>query len=294
MSSPFSSHRTKVLAERALSLLLTASALGLYAPRASGQDEKAACTQAYEQAQVSRRNNQLKRAREELKVCAREACPAIVRSDCITWLDEVQAIYPSLAIRAVKDGSDIASVKVTEDNEVVATRLDGSSLDVEPGEHSFLFETEGAPPVNVTIVARERQKDRIVPVNFVSASHAVQAGAETTTTSYSRPTPVGVWVLAGVGVAGIATFAALGTIGTNQINALSGTCSPNCTSDQVSPIKTDYVVADIGLGVGSAALAGALIWYLLRPREMSSPGPKDALVVAPTRGGATLQLTENF
>ena len=70
----------------------------------------------------------------------------------------VQVQYPSIAIRATKDGADIANVTVVEDNEVIETRLNGMSLLVEPGEHKFRFETEGAPPVFVTLVAHEREK----------------------------------------------------------------------------------------------------------------------------------------
>jgi hypothetical protein len=219
-----------------------------------------------------------------------------VRNDCITWLDQVQTAFPSLTIRAVKDGSDTANVKVIEDNEVVATRLDGTSLEVEPGEHSFRFETDGAPPVTMTIVVREREKDRVVPVTFVSPHHAAQTGGEGSA-GPSRPVPVGVWVLGGVGVAGLATFAVLGTVGKNDESSLRSSCSPNCSSDSIDKVRSEYVGADVALGVGAAALVASGVWYLLRPGKNEGeavPAAPQGITVAPGRDGAMLQFRGRF
>jgi hypothetical protein len=291
MRSPSVTPRISKLVARGFSVAAVLSAFALHAP-AAGADEKSACVASYERSQVLRRDHRFARAREELRSCSRVACPALVRNDCITWLDQVQTAFPSIAIRALKDGSDVANVKVIEDNEVVATRLDGSSLEVEPGEHNFRFETDGAPPVTMTLVVREREKDRVIPITFTSPHSAV---ATDDSANVSRPTPVGVYALAGVGVAGIATFAIVGAIGKSKDTNLEGSCSPNCAQSSISAVKTDYIVADVGLGVGAAALVSAGIWYLTRPRqtEGTSP-PKDGLAVNPTRGGATVGWSGTF
>jgi hypothetical protein len=286
------------IASRALAAWLVATlGVSVGMSRARAADETGACVAAYERSQVLRRDHKLGRAREELRVCARAACPALVRNDCVNWLDQVQTAFPSLAIRAVKDGNDVAKVRVTQDNEVVATRLDGTSLEVEPGEHGFRFETDGAAPVTMTVVVREGEKDRVVPVAFVSPHHRA-AGSEAAPGDAgpsSRPIPVGVFVLGGVGVAGIATFAALGSIGKSDENSLRTSCSPNCSPGAIDKVRTEYVAADVGLGVGAAALVAAGVWYMLRPgKTEAAPAPQDGLVVAPGRGGAAIEWTGRF
>jgi hypothetical protein len=282
------------LAGRALStVILAASALSVCTAQARAADETSACLASYERAQVSRRDHRLGRARDELRSCSRAACPSLVRNDCITWLDQVQTAFPSLTIRAVKDGADVASVKVVEDNEVVATRLDGTSLEVEPGEHRFRFETNDAPPVSMTIVVREREKDRVVPVAFVSPHHA--AAPEAVDAAASRPVPLGVWVLGGVGLAGIASFVVLGSIGKSDEGTLQRSCSPNCSTGSIDKVRTEYMAADVGLGVGAAALVTAGVWTLLRPaRTEGPPAPQDGIVIIPGRGGAVLEYGGRF
>ena len=53
------------------------------APAAQADEVKDACVSAYEQSQLARRNGDLARARQELRSCARAACPSLVRNDCV-------------------------------------------------------------------------------------------------------------------------------------------------------------------------------------------------------------------
>ncbi len=285
MSASASPARRPSGGARLLAACAVIASLAALAPSA-GADEKSACVASYERSQVLRRDHRFQRAREELKSCSRVSCPALVRNDCITWLDQVMTAYPSIAIRAVKDGADVANVKVIEDNEIVATRLDGTSLEVEPGEHSFRFETEGAPPVVLTLVVREREKDRVVPVSFVSPHHVDVAAPLLAT----RPTPIGVYALAGLGVVGGVSFAVLGGVGKGDESSLRGSCSPSCSQSSIDKVRSEYVAADVALGVGGAALVAAGVWYLLRPShaEEASPAPA-GVAVAPSRGGAVVE-----
>ena len=56
---------------------------------------KQRCKQAYEAAQEHRLAKRLIEARHELRACVVDACPAFVRKDCGTWLDEVEAAIPT-------------------------------------------------------------------------------------------------------------------------------------------------------------------------------------------------------
>ena len=79
--------------------LVVAFGLTLVALPASAQN-KAECVAAAQDAQDLREKNELQAAREKLLICAREACPKIVRVDCAKWLDEVQTSMPSIVVRA--------------------------------------------------------------------------------------------------------------------------------------------------------------------------------------------------
>jgi len=267
----------------------------LHAPEARGTDEKNSCVASYDSSQELRRDQRLGRAREELRSCSRAACPALVRTDCIAWLEQLQAEFPTLAIRAEKDGSDVANVKVIVDNEVVATRLDGSSLEVEPGEHTLRFETDGAAAVVLKLVVREREKDRLVPVSFVSASHAPEGAASTETPRFSRTVPLGIFVLGGIGVAGFLTFGVLGLVGRNGESSLESTCKPDCSQAAIGKVRTEYIVADAALGIGAAALVSAGLWYFLRPRRpYEAPPNPGGVALVPGRDGAVLKWNGTF
>ena len=285
---------------RLLALAVGLASLPLAASPAAAADDKAACVASYERSQTLRKEHHLHKAREELRSCSRSVCPVLVRSDCVTWLDEVQVALPTVAIRASKDGADVAAVRVIEDGEMVASKLDGTSLDVEPGEHTFRFETDGAPPITVTLVIHEHEKDRVVPVVFV-APHAegdgvvVESGQGTTAV---RPVPLGVWVLGGVGVAGLATFGILGGIGKSNESSLRSSCSPDCSSSSIGKVRGEYIGADVALGVGAASLVSAAVWYLLRPTHTETGEPAPASVpqvgMVPRAGGGVLQWNGSF
>jgi hypothetical protein len=238
-------------------------------------DEKTACVTAYERSQVLRKEGKLRRAREELRTCSRGTCPALVRAE--------------------KDGADVAAVRVVEDNEVIATRLDGKAIELEPGEHVFRFETDGAPPVSLTMVVHEAEKNRVVPVHFAGphkeplASAASADGADTT----SRPVPVGVYALGGVGLAGLAGFTVLGAIGKSNESSLKSSCSPNCAKSDIDSVRAKYLAADVSLAIGVASLATAAIWYLARPTE-HAPSALTAFTVSPTPSGASLSYASTF
>ena len=281
-------------------LAWAACSLPLTLSSGAAADDKSACVASYERSQTLRKEHHLRKAREELKSCSRNVCPVLVRSDCVTWLDEVQSALPSIAVRASKEGADVVSVRVIEDGEVVATKLDGTSLEVEPGAHSFRFETDGAPTVALDLLIHEHEKDRVVPVTFATprAEGAAAIGESGPGTVTSRPVPVGVWILGGAGVAGLATFGILGGIGKSNQSSLQSTCSPDCSSSSISKVRGEYTGADVAAGIGAASLLSAAVWFLLRPErtEAEAPAPATAAQVgmAPRAGGGVVQWNGSF
>jgi hypothetical protein len=119
------------------------------------------CIEANTRGQELRRDGKLSAAREQLRLCANPACPALVRDDCARRLDELDKIQPTIVF-VTKDaaGNDVAGVAVAVDGRPLAARLDGSELLVDPGEHVFTFTAPGQPPISRTLLLAAGEKDR--------------------------------------------------------------------------------------------------------------------------------------
>ena len=137
---------------------------------------KARCAEANANAQDLRREGKLSAARETLRKCADAACPGLVRDDCNRRLDEVERVQPTIVFDA-KDasGKDVSAVRVTVDGTVVADRITGLPLLVDPGEHVFAFEVAGQSPVTEVFVIKEGEKERRERIVLGGASPAPQS-----------------------------------------------------------------------------------------------------------------------
>ena len=125
------------------------------------------CITAYEDSVPLRKNHQLKAARAKLLTCSSESCPADVRAECIGRLPEIDASMPTVVFEA-KDaaGTMVFAVKVKMDGELLAERLQGSALPIDPGEHTFTFEAAGRPSVEKHLMIFEGEKLRRERVEF--------------------------------------------------------------------------------------------------------------------------------
>jgi hypothetical protein len=259
------------------------------APTSARADDQAACTKSYENAQILKKNRQYIAARRELLVCLRE-CPAVVQRECGRWFDGLESVVPSIVIHTEAAGEDRSDVKVEIDGKVLAERVDGKGIDVDPGQHDLTFSLAGFPSVKKNIVMHEGEQLRVIRVLFEKP----EAGAKVVAPpAMYRPVPAAVYVAGGIGVAGIIGFAAFGSFANSQRDHYENSCSPHCVDAAVNAVHTNYLIADISLGVGLAALAtGAVIW-LVRP---SVPAVSEGAVVAvaPTHGGAIFSGTLRY
>jgi hypothetical protein len=131
-------------------LALIVAGLMVSAARA---DQKQACSDAYQQAQILREQHKLVASREQLRVCAEASCPGFITKDCTQWLKEIDPRVPSVVLTAKNaSGADVTDVKVTVDGAPLVTKLDGLAVDVDPGQHTFHFEgAEGAAEQKVLV-----------------------------------------------------------------------------------------------------------------------------------------------
>jgi hypothetical protein len=151
---------------RRLFLAATLTTFAFAPARAARADiTKDECIDANGRAQDLRRDGKLLAAREQLRECASAPCPAMVREDCASRLDELQRAQPTIVFE-VRDelGVNLTAVRVTVDGTAITDRLDGAPLPVDVGEHVFAFATADRAPVTRTLVIVEGQKERRVRI----------------------------------------------------------------------------------------------------------------------------------
>jgi hypothetical protein len=295
---------------RIVVLASAGAAVAITAPvrRAHADDrpDKQACVAAYEEAQQLRKDGKLTSSRARLLVCAQDSCPAVVRKDCTVWLAEVEQATPTVVLAARSpSGQDAVDVTVSLDGKPLAKRLDGKALPLDPGPHTFRFELPSAqvPAREETILLHEGERNRQVLADFQppAAAPSGAAGAAAAPSSAPlpapmrpAPTPVGAYVLGGLGVAGLGVFTAFGLLGLSAKSDLDArACRPGCPQGDVDAVKQKFLIADIGLGVGAVSLGIATVLYLARG-EVPANEPSVALDVLPARGGAALGLRGAF
>lgn len=273
------------------------AAVGALAPSFAWAADKEACLAAYEETQKLRKEGKLLSAKKEALVCAQDGCPAVVRDDCTSWSVEIDKSTPTIVL-AVSDaeGRDVTDAKVFLDGEEVKAHVSGKAIALDPGSHKLRVEREGEAPIEQEVIAREGEKNRTVTVKFGSKPAPSDDGTSppaAPATPGDRPTPTATWALAGLGVAGLAAFAAFGLQGNSKKSDLDARgCKPGCPQADVDSVKTSYLLADVGLGVAVVSFGLAAIFYATRGEEPSpraSALPRVDVAVTGRGGAASLQ-----
>ncbi|MDP9034494.1 MAG: hypothetical protein M3O50_06775 [Myxococcota bacterium] len=104
------------------------------------------------------------------------------------------------------------------------------------------------------------------------------------------------YVFGGLGVAALGA-GVLTTIWGRKDNDALAQCKPNCRQSSVDHVQTMYVVSDVSLGVGVAALAAATWLFLRRPSSTADEpkaGASTSFDVQPTRQGAVASVSGAF
>ena len=246
--------------------LLNVLAFASVAPQARAADDKRLqCLSDSEAAQRLRNAGKLVLARERFLQCGREECPALVRQDCETSLEGVESALPSVIVVARDPlGRDLRNVRVAVDGAHLTQSLDGRSMPVDPGAHTFRCEAEGYRAVEQSILLREGEKQRIVEVRLAPLPQARASGP-----------PAAAYVLGGVAVACLAVGGYFGVRALSDYQDMKDRCgaTQTCTTAEASSVRGHAIAADIAFGV--ALVTGAVSgWLFLRP-----PRPTDAALV---------------
>jgi len=264
-------------------------ALSLQASSAAAAPTKDQCVDADTRAQDLRRDGKLLSTREALKVCVQQSCPRVVREDCTERLDELARVVPSI-IFAAKDGAghDLSAVAVTIDGKPFADHLDGSALELDPGEHSFNFTSGMLPPVILTLVIREAERARheaIVigpppakptlperkPAQPVQTPNDASSSSEQGSPGSAQRAVA--WTALGLGAAGIVVGSVFGLESKakhDEAKSCSATC-PDVPSHNANEDALKFGnISTVAFIVGAVGVAGGLtLWLTAKPAEAS-------------------------
>jgi hypothetical protein len=287
------------------SLVASAALLAVPAPAHAADPTMADCLGASETSIKLRRDHHLREARQQLLVCAALNCPLEVRSECERRLVAVNSSIPTLVFEA-KDaaGNDLSAVTVTMDGKPLADRLEGTALSLDPGSHSFHFETAGQTPIDKSFVLHEGEKDRreriafgagtapaipaggaVAPVTAVKGDEASTpaAGADkgSASSSWGPLKTVGV-IVGGAGIVGIGIGAAFGLMAASDKN--NANCDPNgyCSAGPLSDAHSHANVSTVGFVAGGVLVAAGLGLVIFAPRAGAG-----SVQVAPTVGAGS-------
>jgi hypothetical protein len=277
------------------------------APQPAGA-ASAECFAAADAAQTLRDEGHYEAARERLAICSAAACPAVVQRDCSQWIEELMQLWPTILVRARDlQGRDLADVRVSVDGKAIAERLDGTPLQLDPGEHRLSCEAEGASPVEQTIVVRAAEKNRVVEVQIALgapvAAVVVATPTEPRAETHAPPPSHAVarslrWVFGGVALAAFGTATYFGATGLARYNFMKSTCATQgtCNPSDVSFTQTHFLVSDVSVGLGLAATAAAA-YFFLTAGSLTAPSARAAGIVPEIglwQGGASLSAAGAF
>jgi hypothetical protein len=250
--------------------LPTLIAVLLMAPAARADSPtKSECVAANETAQDLRTTGKLRAARQKLAICTADSCPGAIREDCAQRLQEVGAAMPTLMIEAVDvSGHDLTSVRVVMDGAPLVTQLGGAAIEVDPGEHRFVFDAEGFNRKSDTVLVREGQRNRNLRVVLEATP---PQSAPPTDGSMMRNLGIGVGAAGAVGivVGSILGLVAKGTYDhafQDECRSNINDCTPAGTRDGVTA-HNQAAVATAGFVIGGALLVAGATFYFTAPRE---------------------------
>lgn len=256
-----------------VALLACVALTGSAAPRVARAEPKLDCPSASEEGQRLRDKNKYLDARAMFRACSQTSCPGIVRKDCAKWLAELDESQPTVVIAAQDAaGTDLSAVRVKVDEREVASRLDGSPVVVDPGEHTLRVEAEGHAPLTQRLIVRVNEKNRLIRVVFQDgpkpaaaigppmAAGAPKQGSSTETPTKGGP-PVAAIVVAGIGVIALGSFGYFGLTAKSDLDGLRSDCAPYCDQAELDDVKSRMLVADVSLGVGIVALGVAAVLF---------------------------------
>lgn len=222
----------------------------------------AACVQAHEHGQAERNAGRLASAKADFVRCSASACPGEIQSECVAFLAELEVYSATVVFAAVDaEGKDVIDVKVKVDDQQVADKLTGLAVTLDPGSHTITYVWPDGFEQTETVMVAQGEKNRRIVLQREAEKGAAPAPTAPPPAAKKSP-PVAGYVLGGVGILALGSFATFAILGKSAESEMDG-CKPYCSQSQADKMRVRYLVADISLGVGLVSL-GASGYLLVR------------------------------
>jgi tetratricopeptide (TPR) repeat protein len=253
------------------------------------------------------------------KLATAKATYAVALAEAQATADETAAGAAGGALAAIERRvprimlripSDVPNAQVSVDD--AAVTLSRGTVEVDPGERRLAVRAPGRRAFEQTVSASEgRTVDvtvRLDPEQSAGPATATTggtdaarpdaAGAAAPRTETSGP-PAGVWVLGATGIVAAAVGVALYATGSSAYDdaaelCTDARCSDASAADDGNAARVRMIAGDVVIGVGAAALAGALLWWAVAPSPAATAEPAQTQVgvaVTPSGFGVTLRTT---
>jgi hypothetical protein len=299
------------------------AALSQGTAQVAAADGGADCSAVYEAGLEQERAGHLSDATAIYQSCAADSCGNPTRQSCQAKLFRLELDMPSVVPLAQdSEGAPVLDVQVTMDGAPLASRLDGRAFRVDPGLHEFVFSAGGEEVSSQQLVIASGQRNREIWLELPPASSPVmefeaeplppapakaaqptlaalhteaQLAPRVALTSSDQPeshSSLAPYILGGGALLGAGAYLVLSSWARGD-NAKLSQCSPNCSPDSITHIRTLYVAADISLGVAAAAALTSVAWFVFSDSDSNDErAPKGgyALSIQPERDGALATL----
>ncbi len=268
-------------------LALPIAALLLVVSAGARADGAAACDDAFDRSQVKRDEGKLVEARQLFRACSARACSPTQQKLCTKWLGEVEGRVPSVILSA-KDatGSDLTDVTVTMDGVQLAKGLDGRAVDVDPGQHAFVFTAPDGARAETKVLVEERGKGKLVSVRFAPPATAATPPAAPPQSpppaDAGSPLRTAGFVTGAVGLGGLVVGTVFGALALADkgSDCQNGLCNPGTSAT----VYTQAHVSTAGFVGGGVLLAGGVTMVLVARPHDGTGGV--SVAITPRVGGA--------
>lgn len=212
----------------------------------------------------------------EFAQCTLPKCSEAIRQECSQLLDATKSRGPQVVFD-VKDsqGVDAHDVRIEMDGELLAAKIDGSPLSVDPGLHRVTFQISGQPMQVREYTFRDYERDRLETISFMASnisspaekSPAADRRQESSTSALSQQQTTAL-IIGGAGVASIALGGVFALRASSRRSEAESVCPSR--SECESQFGTDRwneshqwtTAAQIAVTLGVATIAGgAVLWW---------------------------------
>jgi len=252
------------------------------------------CSAAYERSQTEKVAGHYLAATAAALECSQLGCnPAIVR-ECVRFYEQLQQDTPTLVFSARKaEGGELTEVRVEMDGKPVVEQIDGRPFKLDPGPHEFVFIHPVRGRKELSETARVGDHARVLEATFADPNAPPPAAPVAPVAVKPGPAvPVMTWVLGGVGILGLGSFALFRVSAVSDYNNYNANCSPQCNPADIDAVHRKFMISYASLGVGIAGVVGAGLVFALTPRHHG--GKEVQASVVPQRDGAWVGLKAKF